>query len=295
MTSILNKNKKFMIAALAPALIIYLFFVFYPIVRSFIFGFYDWNGLSDPKFIGLQNFKDIFADKVFWLSFKNNIFVVLISVLGQIPLGILAAVALSGKLKGAAFFRTAFFVPMILSTVVVGLLWTTILNVRTGLLKVFLQLFHQTTTPDLLGNPKYAIWTLCAVILWQFVGLYMVIFLAALQNIPAEISEAADIDGASEVTKFFKIRLPLLWGTIASAAVLCISGGMRTFDLIYVMTGGGPAHSSEVMSTYMYNKTFAIYQYGYGSAVSLVIAVFSFVLIIISRTLLLRKANEGGL
>jgi raffinose/stachyose/melibiose transport system permease protein len=295
MTHILRKNKTFIIAALAPALIIYLFFVFYPIIRSFIFGFYEWNGLSAPKFIGFENFKEIFGDKVFWLSFKNNIYVVLVSVLGQIPLGILAAVALSGKIKGAAFFRTAFFVPMILSTVVVGLLWSTILNVRSGLLKIFLQLFGVASAPDLLGNPTYVIWTLCGVILWQFVGLYMVIFLAALQNIPTEISEAADIDGASEVTKFFRVRLPLLWETIASAAVLCISGGMRTFDLIYVMTGGGPAHSSEVMSTYMYNKTFAVYQYGYGSAVSLVIAVFSFLLIVISRTLLLRKAKEGGM
>jgi raffinose/stachyose/melibiose transport system permease protein len=295
MTHIVRKNKAFIIAALAPALIIYIFFVFYPIIRSFIFGFYDWDGFSAPKFIGLQNFKDIFNDKIFWLSFKNNIFIVLVSISGQIPLGILAAVALSGKVKGAAFFRAAFFVPVILSTVAVGLLWSAILDVRAGLLKVFLQLFNITNVPDLLGNPSYAIWTLCGVILWQFAGLYMIIFLAALQNIPAEISEAADIDGADAVTKFFTVRLPLLRGTIASAAVLCISGGMRAFDLIYVMTGGGPARSSEVMSTYMYNKTFAVYQYGYGSAVSLVITVFGFILIAVSRALLLRKAEEGGM
>ncbi|MDR3170817.1 MAG: sugar ABC transporter permease [Treponema sp.] len=294
MTTILQKNKKFIVAGLAPALIIYLIFVLYPIARSFFYGFYNWNGLSAPKYTGLKNFATILTDPVFWGSFKNNILVVVISVLGQIPMGILAAVALSGKLKGAAFFRTAFFVPMILSTVVVGLLWSTILNSQVGLLKTFLHFIGFTTSPDLLGTPKTAIYTLCGVIFWQFVGLYMIIFLAALQNIPAEISEAADIDGATEVVKFFQIRLPLLWDTIASAAVLCISGSMRTFDLIYVMTGGGPAHATEVMATYMYNKTFAVYQYGYGSAVSLVIAIFSFVFIIISRVLLLRQAEKGA-
>jgi raffinose/stachyose/melibiose transport system permease protein len=293
MTTILRKNNKFIIAGLAPALLLYTVFVLYQIIRSFFYGFYNWNGLSAPRFIGIENFITILTDPIFWLSFKNNILVVIISVLGQIPFGILAAVALSGKLKGAAFFRTAFFIPMILSTVVVGLLWSTILNPQVGILKNFLLMLGFSKAPNLLGTPGIAIYTLCGVIFWQFVGLYMIIFLAALQNIPPDIIEAADIDGASEVTKFFRIRLPLLWGTIASSAVLCISGSMRTFDLIYVMTGGGPAHSTEVMATYMFNKTFATYQYGYGSAVSLVIAVFSFVFISASRVLLLKQAEKG--
>lgn len=290
MTSIIQKNKPFIIGGLAPALIIYTCFVLYPIVRSFLFGFYNWNGLSAPRYIGFDNFHRILTDPVFWQSFRNNMFVVAASMLGQIPLGILAAVALSGRLKGRPFFRTAFFIPMILSTVVVGLLWTTILNAQIGLLRGFLLAVGFKTSPDLLGNPGTAIYTLCGVIVWQFIGLYMIIFLAALQNIPADIAEAADIDGAGEVTKFFKIRLPLLWDTIAAAAVLCISGSMRSFDLIYVMTEGGPAHATEVMATYMYNKTFTVNQYGYGSAVSLVIAVLSFTFIALSRSVLLRKA-----
>jgi raffinose/stachyose/melibiose transport system permease protein len=288
----MQKNKTFMICALAPALVVYACFVLYPIVRSFLFGFYNWNGLSAPRYIGLENFRRILTDPVFWQSFRNNMFVVAASMLGQIPLGILAAVALSGKLKGQSFFRTAFFIPMILSTVVVGLLWTTILNAQIGLLRGFLLAVGFKATPDLLGNPSSAIYTLCFVIVWQFVGLYMIIFLAALQNIPSDISEAADIDGAGEITKFFKIRLPLLWDTIAATAVLCISGSMRSFDLIYVMTEGGPAHATEVMATYMYNKTFAVNQYGYGSAVSLVIAVLSFAFIALSRSILLRKAES---
>jgi raffinose/stachyose/melibiose transport system permease protein len=290
--SVLQKNKSFIAAALSPALILYALFVLYPIARSFLYGLYSWNGLSKPKYIGFENFYRILTDGIFWKSFKNNAFVVLASVFGQIPLGILAAVALSGKLKGRSFFRTAFFIPMILSTVVVGLLWNIILNSQIGLLRGVLLALGFTNTPDLLGNPGTAIYTLCGVIIWQFIGLYMVIFLAALQNIPADISEAADIDGAGEVTKFFRIRLPLLWNTIAAAIVLCISGSMRSFDLIYVMTEGGPAHATEVMATYMYNKTFTVNQYGYGSAVSLLIAVLSFTLIAASRSLLLKNSQN---
>ncbi len=288
----IKRNGKYILAGLAPALALYLLFVIFPIFRSFLFGFYKWNGLSAPVYIGVENFVRIFKDPVFWQSFRNNLFVVLASVLGQVPLGIIAAVALSGKMKGAAFFRTAFFVPMILSTVVVGLLWSTILNVQVGMLKSVFSSLGLGDIPDFLGNPRIAIYTLCGVIVWQFAGLYMVIFLAALQNIPGELIEAADIDGAGTLVKFFRIRLPLLWDTVAAAVVLCISGSMRSFDLIYVMTQGGPAHATEVMATYMYNKTFTVYQYGYGSAVSLVIALISFTFIILSRALLLKNAED---
>jgi raffinose/stachyose/melibiose transport system permease protein len=288
----IKRNGRYVVLGLAPALALYVLFVLVPILRSFVFGFYDWNGLSAPVFSGLSNFRRIFSDPVFWQSLKNNLLVVVASIGGQVPLGILAAVALNGKLPGARYFRTAFFVPMILSTVVVGLLWSTILNSQVGVLKGLFAAVGLASMPDWLGDPRIAIYTLCAVIVWQFVGLYMIIFLAALQNIPEELLEAAEIDGAGEAVKLFRIRLPLLRGTIAAAVVLCISGSMRSFDLIYVMTQGGPANSTEVMATYMYNKTFTVYQYGYGSAVSLVIAAISFAFIVASRALLLRRAEQ---
>lgn len=286
------RNGKFAMLGLAPALLIYCLFVIVPIFRSFVFGFYDWNGLSAPKFIGLGNFAEIFSDSVFWLSLKNNLLVVGASILGQIPLGLLAAVVLDGKAPGSRFFRAAFFVPMVLSTVVVGLLWSTILNSQVGILKSLFAAFGSKAMPDWLGDPRIAIYTLCGVIIWQFVGLYMIIFLAALQNVPKELLEAADLDGAGEARKLFQVRLPLLRGTIAAAVVLCISGSMRSFDLVYVMTQGGPANATEVMATYMYNKTFTVYKYGYGSAVSLVIAAISFGFIVASRSLLLRGSKE---
>ena len=287
---IIRRNKKFIIIGLLPALLFYTVFVMYPIVRSFFYGFYDWNGLSQPVYIGLKNFKEILSDQIFWLSFKNNIFLVIASIFGQIPLGLIIAIVLSRKLKGAGFFRSAFFMPMILSTVVVGLLWSTILNSQVGILNHVLQSIGlEKLAKDWLGDPKYAMYTVSGVIIWQFIGLYMIIFLAALQNVPAEITEAADIDGAGEVRKLFSITLPMVWDTIVAAVVLCIAGSMRSFDLVFVLTGGGPAHSTELMATYMYNKTFSVYKYGYGSAVSLVIFVISFSFILFSRLLMNKK------
>lgn len=290
---IIRKNAKYIIAGLFPALLIYFIFVLYPIARSFLYGFYDWNGLSEPIYSGLKNFKIILTDDVFWQSFRNNILIVLFSIFGQVPIGLILAVILSRKIKGAGFFRTAFFIPMILSTVVVGLLWSTILNSQVGIVNNVLEAVGLSNlAQDWMGDPKLAMITVCSVIVWQCFGYYMIIFLAAIQNIPEEIIEAANIDGASELKKLTKITLPMLWPAIMTAVVLCISGSMRSFDLVFTMTGGGPANSTELMATYMYNKTFAIYQYGYGSAVSLVISVISFGLIVISRKFMSRNLSD---
>ncbi|WP_070000624.1 carbohydrate ABC transporter permease [Cellulosilyticum sp. I15G10I2] len=284
---ILFKNKKTIILGLLPALLIFIVFVILPIIRSFFYGFYSWNGLSDPQYIGLKNFKEILTDRIFWHSFKNNIIVVIASVFGQIPLGLIIAIILNKKLKSSSFFRTVFFMPMILSTVVVGLLWSTILNSQVGILNgVLNKIGLDQIAMDWLGDPNIAIYTICFVIVWQFFGLYMIIFLAALQNIPSEIFEAANVDGANEWCKLVNITVPMIWDSIMAAVVLCIAGSMRTFDLVFVMTKGGPAHATELMATYMYNKTFEVYKYGYGSAVSLVIFIISFSFIIISRKLM---------
>lgn len=288
-------HRKYVFFGLLPAVLLYLIFVIYPIIRSFFYGFYDWNGLSEPVYIGLQNFKEIIMDPIFWLAFKNNILIVLASVFGQVPLGLILAVILNRQLRGAGFFRTLFFIPMILSTVVVGLLWAMMLNSQVGIVNIVLTKIGMTgLVQDWLGDPKLTMFTLCAVIIWQCTGFYMVIFLAALQNIPRDIMEAAAIDGANEVQILLRITLPILWSTVMTSVVLCIAGSMRSFDLVYVMTQGGPAHASELMATYMYNKTFSVYKYGYGSAISLMIFAISFGLILISQNLMgKKKAVEG--
>lgn len=284
---LIRRNKKYILLGLLPALLIYTVFIIYPIVQSFHYGFYEWNGLSSPVFSGLANFIRILRDGVFWHAFLNNIFIVVASVFGQIPLGLILAVALSRKIRGAAFFRTIFFIPMILSTVVVGLLWSTVLNSQVGIVNTMLRaLGLGGLAENWLGDPHLAMIMICLVLIWQCTGQYMIIFISALQNISEEILEAADIDGANERQKMTRIILPGIWGTVIACVVLCIAGSMRSFDLVFVLTSGGPAHATEVMATYMYNQTFTGYQYGYGSAISLVIFVLSFSFILASRVLM---------
>ncbi|MEK3798304.1 sugar ABC transporter permease [Peribacillus sp. FSL H8-0477] len=279
----LAKRSKFaIIIGLLPALLLYTIFAIVPILQSFYYSLMEWNGFSEMKFVGLNNFKELFQDPLFWKSAKNNLFVVMASVLGQIPIALVIALLLNRKLKGAKFFRTIGFLPVVLSTVVISLTWSLIYNTKNGLINELLRTVGlESLTQNWLGDTKWSMIAVCITVIWQFVGLYLIIFLAALQNIPEEVLEAAKIDGASEWMTTWKITIPMIWDTIIVAVILCISGSLRTFDLIYVMTHGGPAHSTEVMALYMFNETFNKLQYGYGSAVSVVIFFFSLLLIFI--------------
>ncbi|KQB91677.1 sugar ABC transporter permease [Geobacillus sp. PA-3] len=237
-------------------------------------------------FVGLANFVELLKDSDFWNSVKNNILVVLASVFGQVPIALLIAILLNRKLKGSRLFRTIGFLPVVLSTVVISITWNLVYNSKYGLINEFLRSIGlDFLTQNWLGDPDLALYSVLVVIVWQFVGLYLIIFLAALQNIPNEVLESAKIDGASEWVTTWKITIPMIWDTILVAIVLCISGSLKTFDLIYVMTNGGPAHSTEVMAIYMFNETFKNFNYGYGSAVSVFIFLFSLVLIVIVRKL----------
>jgi len=285
-----GKNKAAIVLGLLPALLVYVVFAIYPILQSFYYSLMDWNGFTDMKFVGLQNFKNLFQDPLFWNSAKNNIFVVAASVLGQIPIALFIALLLNRKLKGVKIFRTIGFIPVVLSTVVISLTWNLIYNTKNGMINELLRSVGlDFLTQNWLGDTKWAMISVCITVIWQFIGIYLIIFLAALQNIPEEVLEAAKIDGASEWITTWKITVPMIWDTIIVAIILCISGSLRTFDLIYVMTHGGPSHSTDVMALYMFNETFTNLQYGYGSAVSVVIFFFSLILILLVKKLLGQK------
>jgi len=289
---ILQRNKLAILIGLVPALLIYLIFSIIPILISIYYSFMDWNGFGAMKFVGLQNFIDIAKDPVFWKSLKNNLFVVAASVFGQIPIALGLALLLNRKLKGAKIFRTIGFMPVVISTVVISLTWNMLLNSEFGFVNQLLKMIGLgSLAQNWLGDPKLSMISVCITIIWQFVGLYFIIFLAALQNVPAEVLEAAEIDGASGWKRTLFITIPMIWDTILLSVILCISGSLRTFDLIYVMTNGGPAHSTEVMAIYMYEKTFSSMKYGYGSAVSIYIFAFSLILIWISKLILQRKSK----
>ncbi|OEH53343.1 sugar ABC transporter permease [Oceanobacillus sp. E9] len=285
-----RKSKAAIIIGLLPAFLIYAVFAIYPILQSFYYSLMEWDGFTDMTFIGLDNFRNLFEDPLFWNSVKNNLYVVFASVLGQVPIALFFALLLNRKIKGVKFFRTVGFLPVVLSTVVISLTWSLIYNSQNGMLNEFLRSIGLGfMAQNWLGDTKWVMIAVLVTVVWQFVGLYLIIFLAALQNVPTEVLEAAKMDGASEWTTTFKITIPMIWDTIIVAVILCISGSLKTFDLIYVMTNGGPAHSSDVMALYMFHETFNNLQYGYGSAVSVFIFFFSLILIFIVTKLLGKK------
>lgn len=277
-----HKAKWVIIIGLLPALIVYVGFVFIPIIISFYYSLMDWNGYLEMNYIGLDNFREIFTDSIFWNSIKNNLYVLVAAVVGQLSLGLFVALLLNGKIRGAKFFRTIIFMPVVLSSVVVALTWNLMYNSEEGLINTLIRLIGlDGLAQNWLGDEKWAMISVCITIIWQFIGLYFIIFLAALQNIPNEILESAEIDGASEWKKTWYIVIPMIKNTIMAALILAISGSLKTFDQIFVMTTGGPAHATEVSAIYMYDKTFNSLQYGYGSAVSVVIFIFGLGIVLV--------------
>lgn len=290
MTSI-ARYRTFIVIGLLPAVLLFTFFAIVPIFWSAYYGFFEWKGIGAAKFIGLANYNEIIHDPIFWRSFKNNLLVVAASVFGQVPIALILALLLLRNSWIHKFIRTAVFMPMVLSSVVVGIIWGYIYHPEIGILNFMLDAVGLASWKRLwLGDPAISMYSLMIPIIWNYIGPYLILFIAAIHNIPSEMDDAARIDGALGARKLFAITLPLIWDTIKVAIVLCISGSLKAFDLIYIMTGGGPARSTEVLASYMYNNTFAIYRFGYGSAISTTIVLIS--LILIAGSQFLMKTNN---
>ncbi|MCI8783484.1 MAG: sugar ABC transporter permease [Dorea sp.] len=253
---------------LAPVAILMAIYVVYPIIDTFITSTYQWNGISAAKkFVGIGNWKTLIADENFWIAFRNNLVIMVLSICIQIPIGLALATFLDFGGKKLTIFKVIWFIPLLMSSVAIGFLFTYALATNGGLVSTISGWFGGGNV-DLLGNPKTALLTVIMVICWQFTPFYMVYFMAAFTNIPYDVFEAARIDGATRGQYFWKIAFPLLVPSMKSAAILSMVGSLKYFDLIYVMTGGGPGTSTELMATYMYKQSFSVFNMGYGSAVA---------------------------
>ncbi|MDQ6418857.1 sugar ABC transporter permease [Paenibacillus sp. LHD-117] len=275
-----SRTRSFVALALLPALLIFIVFAIVPIIWSGYYGFFDWSGLGSLKFVGLNNYEMMLQDPIFWRALKNNLILVASAIIGQVPIALLLALLLLKNSMFNRIIRSAVFMPMVLSTVVVGLIWGYIYQPEIGLLNNLLETIGlESWTRAWLSDPKVNMYAVSIPINWANIGPYLIIFIAALQNISSEVNDAAKIDGAVGHKKLFFVTLPIMWETIVVTIVLCISGSLKAFDHVIVMTGGGPAQSTELLATYMYNNSFTVYRYGYGSAVSTMIILISALLI----------------
>ncbi|MBD2844073.1 sugar ABC transporter permease [Paenibacillus sp. IB182496] len=286
------RSGRFVALALLPSLLLYCFFVIVPVFWSAYYGFFEWSGVGATKGIGLQNYAEALQDPVFWRALKNNLIIVAASIFGQVPIALVLAILLNKNSLFHRFVRSAVFMPMVLSTVVVGLIWGYIYHPQFGLVNFVLEAVGlDNWTRGWLSDPDVNMYAVAVPIIWNFIGPYLIMFVAAIQNIPSEIDDACLIDGAIGRKKLLLVTLPMIWNMIKVVIVLCIAGSLKAFDQVFVMTGGGPAQSTELLATYMYNNTFNIYRYGYGSAVSTLIVIISMLMIGVSQVLMRGKES----
>lgn len=281
-------NKKMIALYVLPALLLILSIVYIPIVLTGYYGLNKWNGIGAMKFIGLENYQALLTDRTFWNSAWHSLLLAVFSCASLI-IYLAIAMVLATKIKGANLFRKIYLIPMLLSSVAIAQLWLRIYHPTNGIVNSVLESLGVANPPAWLSEPNLVLFALFIPILWQYAGFYILIYYAALKNIPTSLEEAAKIDGANSWQIAWKIKLPLAMEVIKVTIVLAAVGSLKYFDLIYVMTDGGPNGSSEVMASYMYHQAFRAYDFGYGSAIGFFLLVICLIVTWIIRRLTASK------
>lgn len=262
-----------------PNLIGYSIFVFIPVCFSFILSVMKWDGSQIPmEFVGLQNFAQIFGDRYFRGALSHTVVYALMTVVPTLVLSMLLAVLLNTKIKGIAFYRTAFFFPYIASIVAVGAVWNMLFQPDFGPINEFLKFIGISNPPRWVVSTDWAMVAVAIVTIWKYMGYYMIVYLAALQGISSSLYEAASIDGANGWQKLRYITIPMLTPTTFFVLIMLTIQCFKVFDMVYVMTGGGPGNATQTLVNYIYDKAFVNWQFGPASAGAIIL--FAVVLVI---------------
>lgn len=280
-------NKWMILLYISPALLLVGVLIFIPLLLSGYFGLMKWDGIGQMEFIGLENYINGLQDRLFWESVWHSALLALFSTLSLIAY-LAVSLVLASKIKGAGLLRKIYLIPMLLSSVAIAQLWIKVYNPSNGILNWLLVRIGIDNPPAWLADPDLVLYAIFLPIVWQYAGFYILIYYAALKNIPETVIEAAKIDGASPIQIALKIKLPLIKEVIMVTIVLAVVGSLKYFDLIYVMTSGGPNGASEVMASYMYKLAFSVNNFGYGSAIG-----FLMLLITLIATVIIRKLTSS--
>lgn len=281
-------NKKIIALYVLPALLVIMAVVYIPILLTAYYGLNEWNGIGAMTFIGLDNYQALLSDGKFWDSAWHSLLLAVFSA-ASLMIYLAVAMVLASKIKGANLFRKIYLIPMLLSSVAIAQLWLRIYHPTNGIVNSFLESIGITNPPAWLAESSLVLFSLFIPILWQYAGFYILIYYAALKNIPASLVEAAKIDGATSMQIAFRIKLPLIMEVIKVTIVLAVVGSLKYFDLIFVMTDGGPNGASEVMASYMYHTAFRAYDFGYGSAIGFFLLVICLIVTWVIRKLTASK------
>ncbi len=276
----------------APALLHAALWIGLPVVAAVFLAFTSYDVLSAPKFVGLDNFRDMLGDAVFRKSVLNTVVYTFFTVPFGMALGLLLALALNAGLRARGVFRTAIFLPQVTATVAIALVWLWIYNPRNGLFTTLLGIFG-VESPAWLASTTWAMPSVILVGIWQGIGMKMLIYLAALQNLPKELYEAASVDGASKVRQFFSLTLPLLKPATFFVLITSMISAFQSFDQIYILTDGGPANSTTMMTYEIYKSAFREFRVGYACAQSLVLFVLLMAFTLVNRRMMGGTRGHG--
>lgn len=290
-------KKRFIAACIAPALILVLVFMAYPTLNVFIMSLYKWGGLSRNKtFVGLNNFLLLTKDTNFIRSLQNTLMIIVLVTMVTLSVAmIFASILVREKIKGQNFFRIVFYIPNILSVVVISSIFSAIYDPSMGLLNGFFRGIRGEGFENIqwLGNQRIVLYAIIVAMIWQAVGYYMVMYMASMSSIPVHLYEAADIEGAGKVKQFFSITLPLVWDTVRTTLTFYVISSINlSFLFVKVMTSGGPDGASNVILNYMYNQAYTNSSYGYGMSIGVMIFLFSFLLSLLVNKLTKRDQYQ---
>ncbi len=274
-----------------PALLLFLVFVVWPVARAVQFSFYRWKGFGPlVDFVGLQNYVSVLGNEVFRDAFAHNAVIAGLSIAVQLPLGLAIALLLNRKMRGQGTLRTIIFVPYVLSEVIAGVVWLQLLQPRYGVVDALLAAVGLSGPEQgWLGTPDLALYALLGVLTWKYLGLAVLLFLAGLQGVPDELVEAAQLDGASWWQVQRRITVPLLGPTIRTWAFLSMIGSIQLFDMVWILTGGGPANATTTMATFLVTEGTKRYNYGIATAASVILFVVALVAAVAYQALVLRR------
>jgi raffinose/stachyose/melibiose transport system permease protein len=280
---------------LAPALLLYVTFVLFPVVQAVHFSLFKWNGLQPmTDFIGLKNYQTALDSDVFKGAVANNVLIIILSLCIQIPFSLLLAVLLNRRFPGRAVFRLLFFVPYVLSEAITAVIFMLMLRPDSLVDTGFNAVGAGGLIQDWLGDPGFVMITMFVIISWKYFGFHMIILLAGLQGVPKEIEEAALIDGANRWQAFRHITLPLIGPTIRVSIFLSMIGALQLFDLVWIITRGGPLGASNTMAVLMFKSGFTNQQMGYGAAQAVILFIFALILALSYQRFVLRRDIEGA-
>jgi len=288
-----REQRLFIVTFLTPPLALYLLFVLIPAMNAFRYSLTRWDGLSEPVGVGLRNFSRILqGNSPFLDAIKHNLFLMFVPGAIILCLSLFFAYSIHQKIRGARLFRIAFFFPNIISSVAVAILWVLIYSTsQVGLLNALRKRLFDAEAFAFTSS-DHLLWAIVPMMVWSATGFFMVLFLAAMENIPETYYEAARLDGASPARLFFRITLPLIWDVLTTGIVFLVVGGLKVFDAIWVMENGRPSNKTHTMATLMYSKVFSEYDIGYGTAIAVLLFVLVLLATLLSFRLLRRERLE---